>query len=78
MERFVEMNKISRTKIKIDRTISRKTLEMCIYKYQPGYIFRFKQPKFKGSFYVMQNEIIRDVEFLGYSFDRKFIPSKLT
>jgi hypothetical protein len=27
---------------------------------------------------VMQNEIIRDVEFLGYSFDRKFIPSKLT
>lgn len=57
------------------KSIARKIMDECIHRYNPAYIFRFERKSFKGYYHRVYNETLRDVTFMGYAINRKFVPS---
>lgn len=77
-EEWVTLNNKARTLLTFKNVLAKKLIEECVHRYNPAYIFRFKRKKFKGYLHWIKEETIRDVTFMGYGIDRKFIDTKWT
>lgn len=77
-EKWAEINKGARTILNFTNIIPRKIKEELYYKAKHLYIFRFKRKTFKGWAFWADNLNLRNVEYIGEAYDRKFIPSDKT
>lgn len=77
-DRWVEINKSSRTLLKFHNIIPRKIQQELYYKSNHLYIFKFKRDTFKGWSYWAEDIELRNVEYIGEAINHKFIPSTLT
>ena len=78
LEQWIKDNTKSRSLTKFYNVIPRKIKEELYYKSNHVYIFRFKRKKFKGWAYWADEEIVRNLEYLGEAINREFILSNKT
>lgn len=75
-EKWVELNKDSRTVVKFNNIIPRKIVEEIYYKAKHLHVFKFKVKSFKGWSYWVENLKVRDLEYIGEVNQHKFTPVK--
>ncbi len=78
LENWYNLNKANRVITIFKNIIPRKIKEELYYKDKEMWIFRFKRKTFKGWSYWAEDLKMRDLEYLGKSYDRKFTPSTMT
>lgn len=78
LERWVELNKKSRTIVKFQNVIPRKIQKELYYKYKHVFIFKVKLKTFRGWSFWAEDLKIRDVEYIGQSYNHKFTESDWT
>lgn len=70
---FQELKPFGKKKIKAKKLIIYKSYEECFLSGTDCYIFRFYYPTDLGFQHLLENEVVRDFEFLGKKVDGKLI-----
>ena len=74
-EDWFKVNRTARTTLKFSRIVPRRIPEELYYKAKHLHIFRFKNKKFKGWSYWVEDLKLKDAIYIGEAYEHKFIPS---